>query len=107
MTHQPFFIPAVLFLVVGLPLVLGLVPRNRFYGFRTPRAMQSDRDWYRINRVAGVLIGLASVTYLTVARLAPTTDQNVGFDLTHPHFQALMGPRVAALVLTSLYARRG
>ena len=91
---------------VSVPLVLGLVPRNRFYGFRTRAAMESDSAWLRINRVAGVLLSLAAVAYLLVARLAPTADRDIGLDVTHPHFHALVGPLVLAMVITSIYARR-
>ena len=29
MSSQPFFVPAVIILAVSLPLILGLIPRNR------------------------------------------------------------------------------
>jgi hypothetical protein len=35
MSSQPFFVPAVIILVVSLPLILELIPRNRVYGIRT------------------------------------------------------------------------
>jgi hypothetical protein len=39
MSSQPFFVPAVIIFVVSLPLVLGLVPRNRIYGIRTRKTL--------------------------------------------------------------------
>jgi len=71
MLNQPFAIPAALFVVLALPLVLGLVPPNRVYGVRTPRTL-ADRDaWYRANRAGGVAIVLASAVYFAVALAFP------------------------------------
>jgi uncharacterized membrane protein len=53
MTHQPFFVPAVLIFVLAIPLVLGLIPRNRFYGVRTAKTLSRDDIWYRANRFGG------------------------------------------------------
>ncbi|HUW60209.1 MAG TPA: SdpI family protein [Candidatus Bathyarchaeia archaeon] len=39
-----------LVLVVALPALFRLVPRNAFYGFRVPKAFESDEAWYRINQ---------------------------------------------------------
>jgi len=48
-------IPAIL-IALSLPLVFRLVPRNRWYGYRTPRSLGSDAEWYRMNRIAGVAV---------------------------------------------------
>jgi hypothetical protein len=37
MIKQPFFVPAAIIPLFALPLVLGLIPRNRGYGFRTQK----------------------------------------------------------------------
>lgn len=37
----------------GLPMWLRLVPRNRFYGFRTRQTLASDETWYEANALAG------------------------------------------------------
>ena len=53
---------AVLFIVLAIPLILGIVPRNWFYGVRTPRTLASDESWYPANRIGGViLLGLGVV----------------------------------------------
>ncbi|MFH1807277.1 MAG: SdpI family protein [Pseudomonadota bacterium] len=97
MTDQPFFIPAMLFVVLGLPLLLGLVPRNRIYGFRSRQAMADDRAWYRINRVGGLLACGAGAFYLGYAKLHPAPPGSVvGFDLTSGHTYAIMVPVVVA-----------
>jgi SdpI/YfhL protein family len=37
-------------LFLSLPLLLGLVGPNRFYGIRVAAAFSSERNWYAINR---------------------------------------------------------
>lgn len=43
----------VLVAILCVPLALGRVPMNRFYGIRIPQSYQSDGDWYAINRHGG------------------------------------------------------
>jgi len=42
--------------VVAIPLILRLVPMNRLYGVRIPKAFASDRNWYDINAYGGWLL---------------------------------------------------
>src|SRR4029077_14059635 len=46
MTDQPFFIPSLLISLVAIPLVLGVIPRNRWYGIRTAQTLSDERVWY-------------------------------------------------------------
>ena len=61
--------------VLSLPLVLRMVPMNRFYGIRIPKAFVSDSNWYAINAHGGrvfIAYGVALVTFGLLARdLAP------------------------------------
>jgi uncharacterized membrane protein len=61
-------VPIFLF-VVALPLILGLVPRNYFYGFRTPTTLASDEAWYAANRFSGIALALASGVWLLAGRV--------------------------------------
>jgi hypothetical protein len=45
-------LPVVFFALV-IPLVLGIVPPNDLYGFRTAKTMSSRETWYPANRIAG------------------------------------------------------
>lgn len=47
------FASALLIAALHVPLLLGKVPPNRFYGFRTPRLVADERAWYPANQVAG------------------------------------------------------
>jgi hypothetical protein len=42
MTDQPFFIPSLLLSALAFPLVLGMVPRNRWYGVRTAQTLADE-----------------------------------------------------------------
>lgn len=44
---------ALLMVGLGVPLILGKVERNRWYGFRTPATLSSDEIWYPANRSMG------------------------------------------------------
>jgi uncharacterized membrane protein len=47
------FLP-VLFILVGLPLALELIPPNDVYGVRIPSTLASAESWYRANLWAGI-----------------------------------------------------
>lgn len=64
----------------GLPMALGRLRPNRWYGYRTPASLADTRVWDRTNRVAGrwfvgvgVLVIAATLTMYTL-RLEPATN---------------------------------
>jgi hypothetical protein len=66
-------------ILAAIPLALGWIPPNRWYGFRFPGALFSPQLWYEINALGGKMFiaGLllcASITALAVWR-APKTMQ--------------------------------
>jgi len=61
----------VVILLLALPQILGMVPRNNIYGLRTPRTLSSDSVWYPANKTAGMFMALAAVVWLISAYLAP------------------------------------
>ena len=63
---DPKFILAVYILpglsvVFGIPLALGLIPPNRFYGYRTRKTFSSAEVWYRANRFSGWCMVIAGI----------------------------------------------
>ena len=48
-------------IVVSAPLVVGVVPPNWIYGFRTAKTMSSPQIWYEANRHAGANLMAAGV----------------------------------------------
>ena len=55
---------AVVILLTSIPMILGMVPRNRWYGARTPK-------WYAINRKWGIVsAGISAAALLILAGFA-------------------------------------
>ena len=48
-------------IAVSIPLVMGVVPPNWFYGFRTAKTMSDPQIWYQANRHAGANLIAAGV----------------------------------------------
>ena len=100
----PFGIPALLIIAFCVPLIFGLVPRNRAYGIRTCKTLSDDRIWYPANRFGAVALVLGAVVYLKLALshgnpLGPSQD-------VHWQVQALVGPLAIAVFVTLVYIRR-
>jgi len=103
----PFLVPAVLILIASVPLVLGLVPRNRFYGIRTCKTLSYDSAWYPANRFGGWALILSCSIYLLVSWLIPyskTADNN--FTIWSIHFTGFLFPLSAGIIITLVYCRR-
>jgi len=59
---EPFIL-----IVLSIPLILGLVPKNRFFGFSIPVfTRSSDAIWYYANRVGGIAYVIAGAFWLTL-----------------------------------------
>jgi len=56
---------------VSVPLVLGLIPRNGFYGIRVREAFASDASWYAINRTGSLALIGACAVWMAAAAYAP------------------------------------
>ena len=44
---------AILFIAISIPLVLGKIPMNSFYGVRLKKSYDSEENWYKINKYGG------------------------------------------------------
>jgi uncharacterized membrane protein len=61
-----------LMMAVALPLILKKIPKNSFYGFRTPKTMAgSEEQWYRVNREGGIAIFIAGSISLLASLFVP------------------------------------
>ena len=56
----------VLLIVLAVPLILGIVPRNRIYGVRTRGTLASDDVWYAANRIGGMVLLLAGLVWIAL-----------------------------------------
>ena len=101
MISSPFFIPTVIFLIVSLPLVLGVVPMNRWYGIRTVKTMEADRVWYSANRFGGWTFIVSGMIYLGTAVLFPYNKSAPNnFSIWAIHLAAFGLPLAVSVVLT-------
>jgi hypothetical protein len=53
-----------LIIAVSIPLILEKVPRNHWYGFRTPKTLSSDAVWYPANKIGGKYFVVAGLIQL-------------------------------------------
>lgn len=65
----------ILYIGLGIPLVLGQVKPNSWYGCRTRKTLSDERIWYAVNRVtgrdmigAGVFVLISSVSIYLFGR---------------------------------------
>ena len=107
MTTQPFLIPAILILLFSIPLVLGIVPRNRVYGIRTCKTLSDDSVWYRANRFGGWALIISSCLYLGLSWVMPYDKKLIdNFPMWTVHFCGFILPLTAGIILTLWYCRR-
>ena len=101
MFGQPFFIPSALIALLSLPLIFGWIPRQSFYGVRTPKTLSSDDIWYPANRFAGGVLLVCSCIYFAVAWTLPdaSTVTNVGLVIWFLHLGAFVLPLILSLLL--------
>lgn len=103
MLAQPFIIPATIFLLLSIPLILGIVPPNPIYGVRTPMTMNDPQLWYGVNRYGGWAILLSSIVYLCVAGILPTPPDNSDFARWLVHLVAFVLPLILSLLFVRAY----
>jgi predicted DNA repair protein MutK len=107
MSTQPFAVPALLLLIAAVPLVMGVIPRNRIYGFRTTKTLSDDGVWYRVNRRAGMAIVIASGVYGAVAVACPYDRAAAdNFSTWLLHLAAFVGPIIVGLGVAAWDAKR-
>lgn len=53
-----WLLAGILITVCAMPLVYNRIPMNSIYGFRLPQTFISDKAWYHLNEVGGMLFSL-------------------------------------------------
>ena len=107
MLSQPFFIPAILFLLLAIPLIFELIPQNPFYGVRTSRTLADKDLWYRANKYIGWALIFSSLFYLLIAALVPsTTTGATNFGRWILHLAAFVLPLVLSLLFLRAYLKQ-
>lgn len=63
----------VLLVIISIPLILGVVPPNGVYGFRTGRTQSSPAIWYAANAFMGWALSAAAVVSAVGLLMLPVT----------------------------------
>lgn len=64
--YPVFFFCGLLFIGTSIPMVLGKIPPNEYYGWRTPKAFRDKETWYAINRYNGrdfIIMGSVQIVF--------------------------------------------
>ena len=64
--HVIAYVVPLLTLVLSVPLILGKVPPNNTYGFKTSKTLSSPEVWYPANQAAGWFMAGAAVISICV-----------------------------------------
>src|SRR5450756_2643606 len=88
---------ALLFLVLGIPLMLGKVKRNSLYGARFPATMADDHVWDVVNRKTGFVFvsGGTVAGIVDLLAVAGVVTRDVG--------QYVVGALVAYIFIASVW----
>jgi uncharacterized membrane protein len=62
-----FVVDAVLFVMLGIPLMMRRVPPNQLYGCRTRRTLEDPDLWYRANELLGQHLVIGGILLAAVA----------------------------------------
>lgn len=106
LTLIAYVMPA-LAVVLGVPMALGLVPPNRFYGYRTRKTLSSVVVWYRANRISGSSLIIAGIAAIGHNALFQHDHANLP-SATQQLFMTLSTGLllVLALVISAFYVRK-
>lgn len=100
-----YVVPVVLILL-SIPMVLGKVPPNKLYGFRTPKTLSSPDVWYPANKVSGVLMILAGALSIVVNSILLAVADRPDHTLLGWMSVSLIAPLLLGLVGSFIYLRR-
>ena len=95
-------LPCGIIAVASVPLMLGVVPPNGAYGFRTRQTLANRELWFRANRFAGFALFTAAGASATVFLVHP--EYASGRSLAG--LAVLVVPLITALVASFAYVRR-
>jgi len=71
MFSQPFIIPSIIIFILSIPLILNIIPPQKWIGIRTSKTLSDEEIWYRVNRFAGWALLVSSVFYISIAEMFP------------------------------------
>ena len=81
-----FSVVGIIYIGLGIPLLLGRIPPNGWYGCRTKKTLSSEEVWYPVNRITGRYMIISGVAVILTA---------LGVFV----FRRLLGPNHGAAIL--------
>ena len=100
----PFLIPSILIVIISIPLVMGWIPRNRFYGVRTRKTLSDERLWYAVNRFGGWLFIASGLVYFGIALLVPYSADSASLNWW-AHIVGLLLPLFISIFIIHSYTK--
>lgn len=91
--------------LLSIPLVLKIVPRNRFYGYRTPYTLSDDSKWYRTNAYFGQLLIISSLLAGIGIVVLYATKAVCAEQFLNATLASLIVPPLFSIVITALKVR--
>ncbi len=85
-------------ILLGLPMIMGLVSQNGIYGFRTTKTLSSPEIWHRANRMAGWDLVIASLASVVLYFVLKSTDLALRTVLMYSCF-AFSGLLIVAIIV--------
>lgn len=102
-----FGFSAVLLMLLSIPMALGNIGRNGFYGMRTKKTLSSDEVWYPANRYAGKALMLAGAVSLAGIAVLAAAGRNLSLGMVSGlGFAVLMLPIIVALFASLRFVGR-
>ena len=95
----PFLAACVVIALLSVPLILKVVPPNRWYGIRTARTLSNNELWFSANRFAGWAFLMAASVSAAALLIAPEVASVYGA-------LVLVVPIGVALAVSLAYLRR-
>ncbi len=92
----------IILLAVSIPLYLGWIKMNSFYGFRIRKAFESDENWYSINRYGAGALMCWSAVIMAAGLACLYIDPRHVLTVANAAFLSLVIP----VVQTLSYAKR-
>ena len=91
---------------VGIPLLLGRVPPNPWYGCRTRKTLSDERVWYAVNRVGGQDLILAGVVIIISSLVVFAFSSRLSSDAAAAVMVSVILLSVAGIAFHSLRVSR-
>lgn len=101
---------ALLIIGLAIPLYLGKIKRNNFYGFRTTKTLSNDEIWYAANRDSARNFMWAGSIILLTALILFFSRGSLGLDplviiMVSVTFIALVGAVIKSFMFLSKYVK--